>query len=184
MAKKSSVKQTMNMFEPVWTEAVQELSGDRSSVSIPKIADACPRCGGRSQETAHPMDHEGKTRYCYVCATEDGPFYFEPEKPREVETEAVGEGEQAALIETGEKWEEAWRGMPEFAQEDLAPWKSIYVHFESREDMERFAKLVKQKIGLNTRSIWYPEAEIGRMTTKRYVDSGTVDKRTKDDLLR
>ena len=87
----------------------------------------------------------------------------------EVETEAIGEGEQQALIETGEKWEEHWGGMPEFKQEDLQPYKTIYVHFESREDMEKFAKLVKQKVGLNTRSIWYPEAEIGRIATKEYI---------------
>lgn len=117
----------------------------------------------------------------------DVQVWVEPPKleppTKEIETEAVGEGVQQALIETGDKWEEHWRGMPEFVQEDLAPWKSIYVHFESREDMEKFAKLVKQKIGLNTRSIWYPEAEIGRLATKRYVE-GPVDKRTKEDNLR
>lgn len=113
----------------------------------------------------------------------DGDVQAWVEPTKEIETEVVGEGVQQALIETGEKWEEAWRGMPEFVQEDLAPFKSIYVHFETREDMEKFSKLVKQKIGLNTRSIWYPEAEIGRLATKRYVE-GPVDKRTKEDKLR
>lgn len=89
----------------------------------------------------------------------------------EVETEALPEGEQVALIETGEKWEEEWRGMPEFVQNNLMPWKSVSVHFENRQDMEKFAKLVKQTIGLNTQFIWYPQAEINRAQTKKLVDA-------------
>jgi len=87
------------------------------------------------------------------------------------------EPEQVALFEKGEWWEEHWKGMPEFVQKDLAPWKSIYVHFENRQDMESFSKLVGQQIGLNTRSIWYPEAEIARLADKRYIDldSGNSD---------
>jgi hypothetical protein len=44
------------------------------------IKDACPRCGGRSQKTAHPMDHNGHLRYCVVCLSEDRTdlFYFTP----------------------------------------------------------------------------------------------------------
>lgn len=204
MQKKSNVKQTMNIFEPQETVVAEEKLEDRSSEAL-KIVDPCPRCGGRSALSKRPAE-SGGSHYCLGgCLSEDRTdcFYFTPKAEtfdeqavreemkkivasdvKEIETEVIGEGEQQPLIEVGEKWEECWRGMPEFVQEDLAPWKSIYVHFETREDMERFAKLVKQKIGLNTRSIWYPEAEIGRMATKRYVDSGTVDKRTKDDLLR
>ena len=92
----------------------------------------------------------------------------EPEPPTHKELERDG---QLALIDVGEWWEEAWKGMPEFIQEDLEPYKTIYVHFENREDMDRFSKIVEQKIGLNTRSIWYPEAEIGRFGNKRYIDA-------------
>jgi hypothetical protein len=163
----------------------------------PKIDNPCPRCHGRSAESKR---ERGKFYCLGGCLSEDKTdcFYFvpiaeEPEReaareavasePVEVETEALPEGHQQALIETGEKWEVEWRGMPEFVQEDLAPWKSIYVHFERREDMQKFAKLVKQTITLNTRSIWYPEAEIGRMATKKYVE-GPVDRKTASDDLR
>ena len=37
--------------------------------------------------------------------------------------------------------------------------------------IEEFATFVKQKITPNTRSIWYPEAEIGRYSNKRYIDA-------------
>ena len=78
--------------------------------------------------------------------------------------------EQAFLFEPEKEWQAHWQGMPEFIQEDLEPWKTVYVHFECREDMEEFSKLVGQKVGFNTRSIWFPEAEIGRYANKRYVD--------------
>jgi hypothetical protein len=78
------------------------------------------------------------------------------------------EPEQAALFEKGEWWEEHWKGMPDFHQEDLMPWKTVSVHFECIEDMESFAELVGQKIGDRTKSIWHPEAETAHMKDKRY----------------
>ena len=60
--------------------------------------------------------------------------------------------------------------MPEFVQKDLEPFKQVIVNFETREDMEAFAAFIGQKITVNTRSIWYPEAEIGRYANKRYTD--------------
>jgi hypothetical protein len=35
--------------------------------------------------------------------------------------------------------------------------RSMYVHFETREDMEAFSRLVGQKVDLTTEAIWYPE---------------------------
>lgn len=64
---------------------------------------------------------------------------------------------------------EEWEGMPEFVQEDLAPWKSVIVHFENRADMDAFAALIGQRLTEKTQSVWYPEAEIGRYINKRYV---------------
>lgn len=65
--------------------------------------------------------------------------------------------------------------MPEFVQNDLTPVKTIYVHFETLQDMAAFAVLVDQPITTNTRSIWYPEAEIGRFADKRYIDGSPPD---------
>lgn len=77
--------------------------------------------------------------------------------------------EQVSLFDVGAAWENEWTGMPEFVQKDLEPVKSIYVHFETWADMEAFAKLVDQKVGADTWSIWFPEAEIGRYANKKYV---------------
>lgn len=74
------------------------------------------------------------------------------------------------LFEVGEWWENYWRDMPEFVQEDLQPLKSLLINFATREDMDAFARLVGQRITPNTKSIWYPKAEIGRYANKRYAD--------------
>lgn len=63
-----------------------------------------------------------------------------------------------------------WKGMPEFVQEDLEPWKSVVVHFANRNDMDEFADLVDQTLTYRTQSVWYPAAEVGRLVTKRYAD--------------
>lgn len=78
---------------------------------------------------------------------------------------------QINLFDKGEVWEEAWQGMPEFVQNDAMPFKTVYVHFENRKDVDAFSALVKQTIGMNTKSIWYPEAEIGHVANLRYVDT-------------
>lgn len=61
-----------------------------------------------------------------------------------------------------------WAGMPEFDLKDKTAFKSIVVNFKDQNAMSRFAKVVKQKIGENTRSIWFPEAEIERYADKQY----------------
>ena len=81
------------------------------------------------------------------------------------------EPEQPALFDKGEWWHEHWKGMPEYISEDLTPFRTIYVHFEKREDVDAFAVLIGQRIGPNVKSIWYPEAEIGHYIDKLYVDS-------------
>lgn len=84
---------------------------------------------------------------------------------------------QDGLFGNEEWWEPLWRGMPEFVQEDLAPVRSIQVDFVSDAAIEEFCRLVDQQItehAKRTRSIWYPEAEIGRFANKRYVSTPRV----------
>jgi len=76
-------------------------------------------------------------------------------------TEREGE-KQKALFDPGEWWDDEWQDMPEFAHEDLQPFKTIFMHFANRRDMDAFAALIGQKITMGTRSMWYPQAEIIR----------------------
>lgn len=78
--------------------------------------------------------------------------------------------DQLALFDMEPEWKKLWVGMPEFIQEDLSPWKTISLHFASPGDMWLFSELVGQKLTENTRSIWYPPAEIGHYANKRYAD--------------
>lgn len=82
------------------------------------------------------------------------------------------EPEQGTLFDLTPVWQVEWNGMPEFVQEDLTPVRSILVHFETDEDVRKFAVAVEQPIGPNLKSIWYPEAEITRYADKRYAEGG------------
>lgn len=88
--------------------------------------------------------------------------------PNIIEDEPERDDHQLALFENPPKWTEHWVGMPEFEQKDLMPKQSIKVHFRSDEDRREFASLTRQTITPLTRSIWYPEAEIGHMANKRF----------------
>ena len=75
-----------------------------------------------------------------------------------------------------EPWREEWRGMPEYRNKNLEPWKSVLVHFATRTDMAIFFDLIKQPHGMGPGgSIWFPPAEVDRMSDKRYVDAGATD---------
>jgi hypothetical protein len=67
--------------------------------------------------------------------------------------------------------DEQWQGMPECESEDQTAFASVKVNFDSAESRDAFAKLIGQTVTENTRSIWYPPAEIGRTADKRYADA-------------
>lgn len=77
---------------------------------------------------------------------------------------------QETLIDLTPNWEEHWKDMPEFIQEELKPYQTIQIHFESKEDLQEFANLVDQKITPNTKFIWYPKVKIKRYMNKAYFD--------------
>lgn len=84
---------------------------------------------------------------------------------------------QLALFDIPPDWKQKWTGMPEFQQRDLTPWGTLPVHFASRSDRNAFAKLIGQTITDDTRSLWYPKAEIGRYVDKRYATAEPVNPR-------
>ena len=75
----------------------------------------------------------------------------------------------------GDPSKRSWRGMPEFQQDDLESWHAIKVHFDNPADMEKFSKLIGQKLTENTRSIWYPPAKIERYSDRAYVSISPVN---------
>ena len=87
----------------------------------------------------------------------------------QVQPEAPG---QLAFIELTEWWEPEWQDMPEYTKVDMKPWRTLFVHFEERQDMLDFAELIGQRISLNHRqpSVWYPPHAIKSMKHRRFVD--------------
>ena len=83
---------------------------------------------------------------------------------------------QLSLFDNETYHEKEWKGMPEFNQKDLTPYRTIIVHFKTREDMSAFAKLINQRITPRTQSLWYPEVTIETYADKRYVDIGGHNK--------
>lgn len=65
-----------------------------------------------------------------------------------------------------------WEGMPDFKNEDKTAFKQIIVSFANEDDLKNFAELVEQNISMKTRSIWFPEAEIGHASDKVYESEG------------
>lgn len=68
------------------------------------------------------------------------------------------------------EWKKHWKEMPEFEQEDNAPFKTLYVHFRNEQDYEEFAKLLSQKITKQTKSIWYPKLDITKNSLLRWIE--------------
>ena len=54
--------------------------------------------------------------------------------------------EQENLFGDTEWWQEHWQDMPEFIQNDLSPWQTILIHFQTPKDRDDFARLINQKM--------------------------------------
>jgi hypothetical protein len=68
------------------------------------------------------------------------------------------------------EWEKEWKGMPEFCQKDIMPFRTIMVHFESQEDIKKFSALIDQNITILTKYVWYPKQDIKSVSKKRWCD--------------
>mgnify|MGYP001560415163 FL=1 len=68
------------------------------------------------------------------------------------------------------EWRKEWQDMPEFKLQNLTAIRSIKINFASQEDIDEFAKLIKQTITNKTKSLWYPKAEILVDIDKIYID--------------
>lgn len=68
-----------------------------------------------------------------------------------------------------ESIEKEWFDMPEFIQEEQAPYAYIIVKIDSQKNLEKFAKLMEQDISQKTKSIWYPKLIKNVIFNQRYV---------------
>ena len=61
-----------------------------------------------------------------------------------------------------------WEDMPEYSQEDLMAFKTVYVHFRNEQDFIDFQNFINQQMTDKTKSIWYPKQEDMDTESKRY----------------
>ena len=62
-----------------------------------------------------------------------------------------------------------WQGMPTFTQKDETPKLSFDVQFDTQQDLVAFVRRIKQRITLNTKSIWYPKRQKDKKQHLRWV---------------
>ncbi len=68
-----------------------------------------------------------------------------------------------------DQWEDHWKNMPEFEQDDLTPYRSFIVHTRNDTDVNHFAKLLGQEFTEKTKSIWHPKLIREVYNDKEYV---------------
>lgn len=80
-------------------------------------------------------------------------------------------GIEGFTLDPSEKFNprDEWEGMPEYLQEKNMGVKSLVVHFKTEDDVRKFADTINQTVTMNTRSIFFPEAEREKAIDKRYV---------------
>lgn len=61
-----------------------------------------------------------------------------------------------------------WEGMPEFDNDNIKVFKTLKVHFNNKNDMIEFSKLLNQDITENTKYIYYPEQIKEKQQDKEY----------------
>lgn len=77
-------------------------------------------------------------------------------------------GNEVVDIINQKEWEKEWQGMPEYKNEELDVL-NIVVHFKTFEDVEKFSKLINQKITKKTKSIWFPS--VFEKFSKRFIST-------------
>jgi hypothetical protein len=78
---------------------------------------------------------------------------------------SVAEDPQPPLFDLGTAWESKWEGMPEFAQQNLAPSSSIIVQFRNEDDRHAFLRMLGES-PVRQQSIWYPKMEYLKQSIK------------------
>ena len=72
---------------------------------------------------------------------------------------------------SSDDWKKEWEGMPDYDQPDLPPFRTIKVHFERQEDVDRFAEIIAQQITPDKKYVWFPKKEQKCWADKQYIDA-------------
>ena len=74
-----------------------------------------------------------------------------------------------------EEWKKEWKDMPEYKQKDLRSFRRLIFHFRNQKDIDKFSKIINQKIHPKTNSYWHPKLKPRIASDKRWVDEGEIN---------
>ena len=69
-----------------------------------------------------------------------------------------------------DRYEQEWKGMPEFNMTPEVPILTIKLSFKTKEDIDKFSELIEQKINPNMENYWFPKLNRKAFSEKKYVD--------------
>lgn len=61
-----------------------------------------------------------------------------------------------------------WKDMPEYENEDKSSFKDVIIHFKNQDAIDKFMKLINQKITPATKYLWFPEEQKDIVKDLRY----------------
>lgn len=67
-------------------------------------------------------------------------------------------------------YEKEWKDMPEFIMNPEIPILTIKISFKTNDDIDKFSKLINQKIYPNRENYWYPKLNRNAFSKFVYVD--------------
>ena len=71
-------------------------------------------------------------------------------------------------------WNQHWKGMPEFKQQDTMPYQKITMNFMNEEDVKAFSELIGQKITYKTDTLWFPKLNLEKPSNFIYTDESNI----------
>jgi hypothetical protein len=87
----------------------------------------------------------------------------------DLDMDLFGFGDIDGLPDNVNDPQKEWDGMPEFQMDDQQG-RALIVHFRDEKDVQKFSKLLKQKITPQTKFVWYPEQFDKDHSTHVYVE--------------
>jgi len=78
--------------------------------------------------------------------------------------------QQTIFDDLEDRYEQEWKGMPEFNMTPEVPILTIKLSFKTKEDIDKFSELIEQKINPNMENYWFPKLNRKAFSEKKYVD--------------
>jgi len=78
--------------------------------------------------------------------------------------------QQTIFDDLEDRYEQEWKGMPEFNMTPEVPILTIKLSFKTKEDIDKFSELIEQKINPKMENYWFPKLNRKAFSEKKYVD--------------